>query len=170
MCPDHSRTAHRPHPGAPRRAPKSQSTAEGKGAIGQTGAVATPADLSPAALEFVATRHLATLTTLRPDGSPHVVPVGFTWDAEHGIARVITSGTSRKARNAALGGRAVLCQVEGRSLALARGHDAGPHRQRRVSATPSSGMPPATACRAPTPSASWSSSRSTACSETSRTL
>ena len=77
--------------------------------------MATPADLSPAALEFVATRHLATLTTLRPDGSPHVVPVGFTWDAEHGIARVITSGTSRKARNAALGGRAVLCQVEGRS-------------------------------------------------------
>ena len=44
-----------------------------------------------------------------------MVPVGFTWDAEHGIARVITSGTSRKARNAALGGRAVLCQVEGRS-------------------------------------------------------
>ncbi|QGN57804.1 PPOX class F420-dependent oxidoreductase [Nostocoides sp. HKS02] len=74
-----------------------------------------PAHLSPAALEFVATRHLATLTTLRPDGSPHVVPVGFTWDAEHGIARVITSGSSRKARNAALGGRAVLCQVDGRS-------------------------------------------------------
>jgi PPOX class probable F420-dependent enzyme len=73
-----------------------------------------PADLSPAALEFVATRHLATLTTLRADGSPHVVPVGFTWDADHGIARVITSGTSRKARNAALGGRAVLCQVDGR--------------------------------------------------------
>ena len=77
--------------------------------------MATPADLSPAALEFVATRHLATLTTLRPDGSPHVVPVGFTWDADHGIARVITSGSSRKARNAALGGRAVLCQVDGRS-------------------------------------------------------
>lgn len=86
------------------------------GAIGQTDPVATaPADLSPAALEFVAMRHLATLTTLRADGSPHVVPVGFTWDADHGIARVITSGSSRKARNAGLGGRAVLCQVDGRS-------------------------------------------------------
>lgn len=73
-----------------------------------------PAALSPAALEFVTARHLATLTTLRPDGSPHVVPVGFTWDSEALVVRVITSGTSRKARNAALGGRAVVCQVDGR--------------------------------------------------------
>ena len=73
-----------------------------------------PAALSPAALEFVTARHLATLTTLRPDGSPHVVPVGFTWDAESLVVRVITSGPSRKARNAAAGGRAVVCQVDGR--------------------------------------------------------
>jgi len=73
-----------------------------------------PADLSPAALDFVTARHLATLTTLRPDGSPHVVPVGFTWDPEALVVRVITSGTSRKARNAAAGGRAVVCQVDGR--------------------------------------------------------
>lgn len=73
-----------------------------------------PADLSPAALEFVTARHLATLTTLRPDGSPHVVPVGFTWDPEGLVVRVITSGPSRKARNAAAGGRAVVCQVDGR--------------------------------------------------------
>jgi PPOX class probable F420-dependent enzyme len=73
-----------------------------------------PAALSPAALDFLATRHLATLTTLRPDGTPHVVPVGFTWDPGHRLARVITSGSSRKARNAAAGCRAVLCQVEGR--------------------------------------------------------
>ena len=73
-----------------------------------------PADLSPAALEFVTVRHLATLTTLRPDGSPHVVPVGFTWDPDRLVARVITSGSSRKARHAAAGGRAVLCQVDGR--------------------------------------------------------
>ncbi len=65
-------------------------------------------------LAFLAARHLATLTTLRPDGSPHAVPVGFTWDAGARVARVITSGTSRKARNAAAGRRAVLCQVEGR--------------------------------------------------------
>ena len=73
-----------------------------------------PRDLSPEALEFMTVRHLATLTTLRPDGSPHVVPVGFTWDAERSLARVITSHTSRKARNAAAGCLAVVCQVEGR--------------------------------------------------------
>ena len=71
-----------------------------------------PRALPEAALAFLAERHLATLTTLRPDGSPHVVPVGFTWDPAVGIARVITSGTSRKARNAG-SGRAVLCQVDG---------------------------------------------------------
>jgi PPOX class probable F420-dependent enzyme len=43
-----------------------------------------------------------------------VVPVGFTWDPGAGVARVITSGGSAKARNARRGGRAVLCQVDGR--------------------------------------------------------
>jgi PPOX class probable F420-dependent enzyme len=64
--------------------------------------------------EFLTERHLATLTTLRADGTPHVVPVGFTWDGGACTARVITSGGSMKARNAGAGGRAVLCQVEGR--------------------------------------------------------
>ena len=71
-----------------------------------------PRALPDAARAFLAERHVATLTTLRPDGTPHVVPVGFTWDDEAGVARVITSGPSRKARNA-VGGRAVLCQVDG---------------------------------------------------------
>lgn len=61
---------------------------------------------------FCTERHLATLTTLRRDGSPHVVPVGFT--LADGVARVICSRTSVKARNAARGGRAALCQVDGR--------------------------------------------------------
>lgn len=73
-----------------------------------------PHELSDDALAFLAERHLATLTTLRRNGTPHVAPVGFTWDADSGIARVITDGASQKARNAALGGRAVLCQLEGR--------------------------------------------------------
>jgi F420H(2)-dependent biliverdin reductase len=73
-----------------------------------------PARLPGTALAFLAERHLATLTTLRPDGSPHVVPVGFTWDDETGVARVITGGASRKARNAEPGAPAVLCQVDGR--------------------------------------------------------
>jgi F420H(2)-dependent biliverdin reductase len=72
-----------------------------------------PAALPISALDFLRERHLATLTTLRPDGSPHVVPVGFTWDDESGLARVITSGGSRKARNLDVGGRAAVCQVDG---------------------------------------------------------
>ena len=73
----------------------------------------SPTDLPYLARAVLAERHLATLTTARPDGSPHVVPVGFTWDDELKVARVITSGRSRKARNAAAGGRAALCQVDG---------------------------------------------------------
>ena len=72
-----------------------------------------PVDLAAAA-EFLAERHLATLTTYRADGSAHVVPVGFTWDAAGGLARVITSGTSQKAANVRRDPRAVLCQVDGR--------------------------------------------------------
>jgi PPOX class probable F420-dependent enzyme len=78
-----------------------------------------PADLSAAALDFLRERHLSTLTTLRADGSPHVCAVGFTWDHEAGVARVITDGGSRKAAHARAGGRAVLAQVDGpRWLAL----------------------------------------------------
>jgi PPOX class probable F420-dependent enzyme len=74
-----------------------------------------PADLPEAALSFLTERHLATLTTLRADGTPHVVPVGFTWDGAAVAARVITSGGSVKARNAArAGARAAVCQLQGR--------------------------------------------------------
>jgi F420H(2)-dependent biliverdin reductase len=71
--------------------------------------------LSPDLLTFLTERHLATLTTLRADGTPHVVPVGFTFDAATLTARVITSGTSSKARHVRDGqGRVAVCQVEGR--------------------------------------------------------
>ncbi|MSX15853.1 MAG: PPOX class F420-dependent enzyme, partial [Actinobacteria bacterium] len=53
-------------------------------------------DLSASQLEFIRENHLATLTTLRPDGSPHVVPVGFTFDADNNIVRVITFAKSMK--------------------------------------------------------------------------
>jgi len=72
-----------------------------------------PAALPPLVLDFLAERHLATLTTSRPDGSPHVVPVGFSYDADRRIARIITFAGSVKARNAAGGGRAAVCQVDG---------------------------------------------------------
>ncbi len=70
-------------------------------------------DLSPDMLAFVRERHLATLTTLRPDGSPHVVPVGFTYDASRGVVRVITWATSVKTGHARRGGRAAVSQVDG---------------------------------------------------------
>ena len=74
-----------------------------------------PQELDDASLDFLTERHLATLTTLRPDGSPHVVAVGFTWDGDAGVARVITWDTSKKARNVAddPSARAVVCQVDG---------------------------------------------------------
>jgi PPOX class probable F420-dependent enzyme len=81
-----------------------------------------PSDPGPELLTFLTERHLATLTTLRPDGTPHVVPVGFTYDAATRTARVITSGTSAKARHLRNGGgRAAVCQVEGRRWATLEG-------------------------------------------------
>lgn len=64
---------------------------------------------------FLAERHLGTLTTLRPDGSPHVVAIGFTWDPDARLVRVISFAPSKKARNlaAAPGSRAAVCQVDG---------------------------------------------------------
>lgn len=74
----------------------------------------TLAELSDDAHEFLSTYHLGTLTTLRADGSPHVVAVGFTVDVEGGLARVITRRGSQKARNADRGGRAAVSHVDGR--------------------------------------------------------
>ena len=73
-----------------------------------------PSALPDTALEFLAERHLATMTTLRPDGSPPVVPVGFTFYASAALVRVITSRPSRKALNVAAGSRVVVAQVDGR--------------------------------------------------------
>jgi F420H(2)-dependent biliverdin reductase len=71
------------------------------------------ARLTNDALAFLTERHLAMLTTLRADNSPHVVAVGFTFDPKTHIARVITTGGSQKALNADRGGVAVLSQVDG---------------------------------------------------------
>ena len=73
-------------------------------------------DPGPAVLAFLAERHLASLTTLRPAGTPHVVPVGFTYDADTRLARVITARSSRKARNITSGGtgaRVAVTQIDG---------------------------------------------------------
>ena len=68
-------------------------------------------------LTFYTERHLNTLTTLRPDGRPHVVPVGVTLDLEHQCAWVITRDGSRKVKNIRAAGEDGLlvaaCQVDG---------------------------------------------------------
>jgi PPOX class probable F420-dependent enzyme len=69
--------------------------------------------LNQDALNFLVERHLATLSTLRADGTPHTVAIAFTYDPETSIARVITSGDSQKARNVARRGYAALTQVDG---------------------------------------------------------
>ncbi|MEV3853088.1 TIGR03618 family F420-dependent PPOX class oxidoreductase [Streptomyces sp. NPDC050095] len=75
-------------------------------------------------LEFWNEYHLCTLTTLRPDGRPHVVPVGVTIDAAAGVARVITRKSSKKVANVlAAGGaaRVAVCQVDGGRWATLEG-------------------------------------------------
>lgn len=72
--------------------------------------------LTPEQHVFLLERHLGTLTTLRPDGSPHVVPVAFTWDADAGVVRLTTHEGSVKVRNlerAGGSGRVAICQVDG---------------------------------------------------------
>lgn len=90
--------------------------------------------LTPEQHVFVTERHVATLTTLRPDGTPHVVPVAFTWDALVGVAWMTSEEGSAKVRNVeaaqgegpvgagpvgagpvatGTGARGALCQVSG---------------------------------------------------------
>ena len=72
-----------------------------------------PANLPTSTLEFLAEYHLASLTTLRADGSPHVVPVGFSYDPDEQLVRIITFEGSQKVANARRGGRAAVSQVDG---------------------------------------------------------
>ena len=70
--------------------------------------------MTPALIAFWAERHLCSLTTLRPDGSPHVVAVGATLDPDTRTARIITSGTSAKVRHLRrANSRVAVCQVDG---------------------------------------------------------
>ncbi|MBZ4324064.1 TIGR03618 family F420-dependent PPOX class oxidoreductase [Streptomyces huiliensis] len=62
-------------------------------------------------------RRTCFLSTPRPDGTPHLVPVGVTYDLESKIARVISDGGSKKVRNiraAGPGVRVAVSQAEGR--------------------------------------------------------
>lgn len=72
-----------------------------------------PSNLSPEITAFLAEYHLASLVTTRRDGTPHVVPVGFSWDAAACTVRIITFASSVKYKNALRGGRGVVSQVDG---------------------------------------------------------
>lgn len=85
--------------------------------------------MSPELREFWSERHLCTVTTLRPDGTPHVVPVGVTVDwrdgTEFAVARVICRSGSVKARNVrafgADGAPVAVTQVDGRRWSTLEG-------------------------------------------------
>ncbi|MEU5955796.1 pyridoxamine 5'-phosphate oxidase family protein [Streptomyces sp. NPDC047525] len=90
-----------------------------------------PHNPTPAYLSFWRERHLCTLTTLRPDGTPHVVPVGVTYDPEAGVARVLASRSSAKVSHVLAatapgaegpGARVAVCQVDGRRWATLEGY------------------------------------------------
>ena len=70
-------------------------------------------DITPEMLAFLSEYHLASLTTMRADGSPHVVPVGFSYDHVAQVVRIITFASSLKYKNSLRGGRAVVSQVDG---------------------------------------------------------
>jgi PPOX class probable F420-dependent enzyme len=70
-----------------------------------------PASLTADGEQFVADRHLATLSTIGPTGGIHVVAVGYTF--VDGVIRIITSDGSQKVRNVERDDRASVAQVSG---------------------------------------------------------
>ncbi|MCQ6252427.1 TIGR03618 family F420-dependent PPOX class oxidoreductase [Streptomyces samsunensis] len=84
-----------------------------------------PRNPDPEYLDFWRERHVCTLTTPRPDGTPHVVPVGVTYDPEAGLARVIANRHSRKVAHVRAAGeagaRVAVCQLAGRRWATLEG-------------------------------------------------
>ena len=79
-------------------------------------------------LDFWTERHLCTVTTLRRDGSPHVVPMGIVVVPDEGgrtgTAWGITSRTSQKVANLRSGAddRVAVCQVDGGRWSTIEGH------------------------------------------------
>ena len=72
-------------------------------------------------LAFWRERHLCSVTTLRVDGSPHVVPMGVVVDPEAGLAWAITSRHSQKVANLRRDPRLAACQVDGRRWSTIEG-------------------------------------------------
>ena len=66
-------------------------------------------------LAFISEYHLSTLSIVRGDGRPHVTAVGFTYEPERAIVRVITWRDSWKAKHVDTLGtaQAAVCTVDG---------------------------------------------------------
>lgn len=69
-------------------------------------------DLTEEMVAFWQERHLCTVTSLRADGSPHVVPLGVVLDPETRQAWAITTAGTQKAVNLARDPRFAACQVD----------------------------------------------------------
>lgn len=78
-------------------------------------------DLTDELVAFWRERHLCTVTTLRDDGSPHVVPMGVVLDAQARVAWGITSRTSQKVANLRRNPTVAVCQVDGRRWSTLEG-------------------------------------------------
>ena len=63
-------------------------------------------------LAFWRERHLCTVTSLRADGTPHVVPMGVALDVDANIAWAITSRSSQKVANLRRNPVVAACQVD----------------------------------------------------------
>ncbi len=99
----------------------------------------TSEQLTPDELGFLAERHLGTLTTLRADGTPHVVAIAFTY--ESGVVTIISSDATQKVVNVEHRATAAVCQVDGRrwltlegKAAVARDADSVAYGERRHAA------------------------------------
>ena len=79
-------------------AASTNSTPAGPAAADAAAAAAESAPTDSDGMAFWTERHICTLASVRPDGTPHQVPVGAVYDPTTGLARIITSGTSAKAR------------------------------------------------------------------------
>jgi PPOX class probable F420-dependent enzyme len=73
----------------------------------------TPEQLTADERAFLTERHLATLTTLREDGTPHVVAMAFGFEETSGRVLMITRLESVKVRNIDATGYAVVSQLDG---------------------------------------------------------
>ncbi len=72
-------------------------------------------------LAFWRERHLCSVTTLRADGTPHVVPMGIALSSEGDVAWGITSRASRKVAHLRADPRIAVNQVDGRRWSTIEG-------------------------------------------------